>query len=216
MIVGGANGIGLSIAMQMVKRETCEKVYIVDKELLSDEYKHSKIECFRFDLTDNDYSFFDRFSNVDALMITAGFGRLALFKDIDEQYIINSMNVLFDLLSTAKNKDLTMEASNQIMIAVYKSFRSIYGLNKTNPDSLFAAEKDCYRELANAALIKSDVRLKALTKESKSVKVKPVRVNEEDFALNQSQIEEKYPSFAASLFNLIQNAEIAMQVKTKK
>ncbi|MBE6904309.1 MAG: helix-turn-helix domain-containing protein [Ruminococcaceae bacterium] len=135
---------------------------------------------------------------------------------LNKRLIINSMNVLFDLLSTAKSKDLTMEASNQIMIAVYKSFRSIYELNKTNPDSLFAAEKDCYRELANAALIKSDVRLKALTRESKSVKVKPVRVNEEDFALNQSQIEEKYPSFAASLFNLIQNAEIAMQAKTKK
>ena len=93
LIVGGANGIGLSIAMQMVKRDACEKVYIVDKSLLADEYKHPKIEYSQFDLTNTDYSFFDRFSDIDALMITAGFGRLALFKDLDEQYIINSMNV---------------------------------------------------------------------------------------------------------------------------
>ena len=93
LIVGGANGIGLSIAMQMVKKETCEKVYIIDKVVLADEYKHSKIESFLFDLTNTDYSFFDQFTDIDALMITAGFGRLALFKDLDEQYIINSMNV---------------------------------------------------------------------------------------------------------------------------
>lgn len=93
LIVGGANGIGLSIAMQIVKRETCEKVYIVDKDSLADEYRHSKIESFQFDLTNADFSFFDRFTDIDALMITAGFGRLALFKNVDEQYIINSMNV---------------------------------------------------------------------------------------------------------------------------
>ena len=93
LIVGGANGIGLSIAIQMVKKETCEKVYIVDKVALADEYKHFKIESFLFDLTDADYSFFNQFSDIDALMITAGFGRLALFKDIDEQYIVNSMSV---------------------------------------------------------------------------------------------------------------------------
>lgn len=93
LIVGGANGIGLSIAMQIVKRETCEKVYIVDKDSLADEYKHSKIENFQFDLTNADFSLFDRFTDIDALMITAGFGRLALFKNVDEQYIINSMNV---------------------------------------------------------------------------------------------------------------------------
>ena len=93
LIVGGANGIGLSIAMQLVKRDACEKVYIVDKSSLADEYRHDKLEHFQFDLTSSDYSFFDRFSDIDALMITAGFGRLSLFKDLDEQYIINSMSV---------------------------------------------------------------------------------------------------------------------------
>lgn len=93
LIVGGANGIGLSIAMQLVKKATCEKVYIVDKSSLDDEYRHPKIEYSQFDLTNTDYSFFDQFTDIDALMITAGFGRLALFKDLDEHYIINSMNV---------------------------------------------------------------------------------------------------------------------------
>lgn len=93
LIVGGANGIGLSIATELAKRIDCEKIYIVDKSELSKDYYNAKFECYQFDLTSNDYSFFDRFNDIDTLMITAGFGRLALFKDLDEQHIINSMNV---------------------------------------------------------------------------------------------------------------------------
>lgn len=93
LIIGGANGIGLSIAKELAAHEGCEKVYIVDKSPLAEEYKENKIESFVFDLNQKDYSFFDRFSDIDSLIITAGFGKLALFKDIDEQYIINSINV---------------------------------------------------------------------------------------------------------------------------
>lgn len=93
LIVGGANGLGLSIAQEMAVRETTEKVYVVDKALLKDQYAHRKIESFQFDLTDSDYSFFDHFMEVDSLMITAGLGRLALFKDVPEQHILDSFNV---------------------------------------------------------------------------------------------------------------------------
>lgn len=93
LIVGGANGIGLTIAKEFTSRKDCEKVYIVDKASLAEEYKEEKIESFVFDLTISDYSFFDRFDDIDTLMITAGFGKLALFGDVDEQYIINSFNV---------------------------------------------------------------------------------------------------------------------------
>lgn len=92
-MIGGANGIGLSIATELAKREECEKVYIVDRVTLAEENHNTKFEYHQFDLTCSDYSFFDQFADIDALMITAGFGRLALFKDLDEQYIINSMNV---------------------------------------------------------------------------------------------------------------------------
>ena len=46
-----------------------------------------------FDLTSTDYSFFNQFNDIDSLMITAGFGKLALFKDLPEQHIIDSFNV---------------------------------------------------------------------------------------------------------------------------
>ena len=93
LIVGGANGIGLAIAKELTQKESCEKVYIVDKAPLAEEYQEEKIESHVFDLMSEDYSFFNRFTNIDSLMITAGFGKLALFKDLDEQHIINSFHV---------------------------------------------------------------------------------------------------------------------------
>ena len=93
LIVGGSNGIGLSMAMTLASRETTEKVYIVDKAPLADEHKNSKIESVQFDLTGEDYSLFDRFADIDGLIITAGFGRLALFRDVPEEMIVTYFNV---------------------------------------------------------------------------------------------------------------------------
>ena len=93
LVVGGANGIGLSIATEMALRPQTEKVYVVDKAPLAQERRLEKMEAFEFDLTSTDYAFFDRFQDIDALMITAGFGRLALFRDVPEQHIIDSFNV---------------------------------------------------------------------------------------------------------------------------
>lgn len=93
MIVGGANGIGLSIAKVLTARECVEKVYIVDKQALADEYKEEKIASYQFDLTNEDYSIFDQFNDIDGLMITAGFGKLALFEGIDEKMIPLYFNV---------------------------------------------------------------------------------------------------------------------------
>ena len=93
LVVGGANGIGLSIATELAKRDCVEKVYIVDKASLAEEFQNPKFEAFQFDLTNEDYSFFDRFTDINAMMITAGFGKLALFKDVPESYITSSFNV---------------------------------------------------------------------------------------------------------------------------
>ena len=93
LVVGGANGIGLGIATELAKREDVEKVYIVDKAPVLEGVQNVKFEGFQFDLTNEDYIFFDRFADIDTLMITAGFGKLALFKDVPESHIMNSFNV---------------------------------------------------------------------------------------------------------------------------
>lgn len=93
LIVGGANGIGLSIAKVLASKNDTEKIYIVDKAVLSDNYKEDIIESFQFDLTSDDYSIFDQFTDIDSLVITAGFGRLALFENIPDEMISTYFNV---------------------------------------------------------------------------------------------------------------------------
>lgn len=93
LIVGGANGIGLSIATEMARRDDVEKVYIVDKACVAEDFWNDKFEAYQFDLTSEDYGLLDRFEDIDTLMITAGFGRLQLFKDMDEKMIGTYFNV---------------------------------------------------------------------------------------------------------------------------
>lgn len=93
LIVGGASGIGLSLAKVLSERKETEKIYVVDKKPLSKEYQGEKTKSFVFDLTNEDYSFFDNFADIDSLMITAGFAKLSLFNDLSEDYIINSFKV---------------------------------------------------------------------------------------------------------------------------
>ena len=58
LIVGGANGIGLSIGKILASRDEVERVYIVDKARLKPDYQDDKITSFQFDLTHSDYSIY--------------------------------------------------------------------------------------------------------------------------------------------------------------
>ncbi len=93
LIVGGANGIGLTIATELAERPDIETIYIVDRAPIAEENLNDKFECHLFDLESDDYSFFNQFGGIDSLMITAGFGRLCLFKDIEENHITSSFKV---------------------------------------------------------------------------------------------------------------------------
>lgn len=139
LVVGGANGIGLSIALQLASDEEYEKVYVVDRAPMASEHNTGKIEGFEFDLGSSDFSFFDRFTDIDTLMITAGFGKLALFEDLEESYIINSMNVnatavmrlihrFYDSLSSERD----FRCGVMVSIAGFMSspFFSVYGASK--------------------------------------------------------------------------------------
>lgn len=97
MIVGGANGIGLAIATLLAEDERFGRIHIVDRTEVAEEHRNTKFVFTRFDLRAEDYSIFDTFNDVDTLIITAGFGRLAHFEDIEEQHIVD----IFDVNSIA-------------------------------------------------------------------------------------------------------------------
>ena len=96
LVIGGSNGIGLSIVLALLSRDEISCVYVVDKSPFPEEYLHKKV-CYSFlDLTQNQMisSILDcPLNDINALYITVGFGRLDLFQDIESQYIYDSFSV---------------------------------------------------------------------------------------------------------------------------
>ena len=91
LVVGGSNGIGLAIVHRLLERNY-EYVYVVD--YCDPDYKlNDRIDFIRFNLINQDYSIFDHIQNIDTLIITAGFGRVAPFESILDIEIINSFAV---------------------------------------------------------------------------------------------------------------------------
>lgn len=89
LVVGGSNGVGLAITMLL--SQFC-KVYIADKVPPSIMIPKN-VHYIALDLTENDYSALDMVQDIDKLIITAGFGKLALFEDYPETLIRTMMNV---------------------------------------------------------------------------------------------------------------------------
>ncbi|MBR2478834.1 MAG: SDR family NAD(P)-dependent oxidoreductase [Clostridia bacterium] len=102
LIVGGNSGIGLSICKNMLSRY--DHLYIVGKEevcvqALPDNFRREfeeKTSFYKVNFANDDLSVFDGITDIEALVITAGFGRVSLFEDLTEAEIKNLMNVNFN------------------------------------------------------------------------------------------------------------------------
>ena len=92
LVLGGSNGIGLSIVYELLKRKI-EHVYILDYSTPDIELTDDRITFIRFNLLVEDFSDFDKLKNIDILIITAGFGRISPFENIEEVEIVNSLKV---------------------------------------------------------------------------------------------------------------------------
>ena len=91
LVIGGANGIGLAIAIELAKAEASTVVIIdrVEPELelpgnITYEYGN---------LLDRNLSLLDKHNDADGVVFTAGFGRVAPFETIIEPEIYNQFQV---------------------------------------------------------------------------------------------------------------------------
>ena len=135
LIVGGSNGIGMAISYCLTENY---HVIVIDKNE-PDNLLIEKCEYVYFDLTSDDYSIFDRFNGVDLVMVTAGFGRLGLFKDIEEPIINQYFQVnTISIIRIAKHfYNRLIDSSDfyfgvMVSIAGFMSspFFSVYGATK--------------------------------------------------------------------------------------
>lgn len=93
LVVGGSNGIGLAIALELLRQGA--KVTVVDR-VAPDAAACAMADSLSFrqeNLLNDDFSFLEEYKDIDMLMITAGFGRVAKFETIVPAEIGNSFQV---------------------------------------------------------------------------------------------------------------------------
>ena len=91
LVIGGSNGIGLAIALQLAERGAAQ-VIIIDKDEPTVPLP-ANVTFVRHNLLDDDLAFLPDPADVDALVFTAGFGRVAPFESILQVEISNQFQV---------------------------------------------------------------------------------------------------------------------------
>jgi len=91
LIIGGSNGIGLAIALQLSMNKNTS-IVIIDR-VEPEATLPSNVTFEMHNLLDGDLSYLDSFSDVDGMVFTAGFGRVAPFETIVEPEIVNQFQV---------------------------------------------------------------------------------------------------------------------------
>lgn len=96
LVVGGGNGVGLSLAAELLRRDYAG-IYIADRvspkvddvpEDVRERFSDA-VSFIRINLINQDYSCLPDSSEIDTLIISAGFGRVASFDSLTEAEIKN-------------------------------------------------------------------------------------------------------------------------------
>ena len=96
LIIGGSNGIGLAIALDLSK--SVSWVVIADK-VEPNVNTPDNVYYEKVNLLNRDYGFLDKYDDIDCLIYTAGYGRVAPFEsitaaEIQNQFQVNSISAI--------------------------------------------------------------------------------------------------------------------------
>ena len=147
LIVGGTSGIGLALTLSLLSNGY-EHIYIVGKEMpdvgcLKAEQKEifeKKVSIKIVNLINCDYEFLNEFEDINTLIITAGFGRVAPFEELNNAEIDNLIKC--NMLSAIKiikyyydkirsNDDFYCAVLGSISGHISSPLFSVYGATKS-------------------------------------------------------------------------------------
>lgn len=146
LVVGGNSGIGLGIVIEMLSRDY-DHIYIAGRKetnigLIPEQLRARFIENTSFhaiNLNSENYGIFDEMQDINTLVITAGFGRVALFESLteceiknlikcNELAVIQIIRKYYDKLQS--NEDFNCAVMVSIAGHVASPFFSVYGAAK--------------------------------------------------------------------------------------
>lgn len=124
----------------------------------------------------------------------------------NKKLIINSLNVLFSILTKFRSSTVIKEVSGYLMLSVYKMFRYVFSANPDNDQNFFKIDKTASALSCAAAMNLSEAKLAAAVG---GVQLAGEDSVERDSApeINTQTLAEEYPQFYSSAVNLIKNSE---------
>lgn len=125
---------------------------------------------------------------------------------LNKKLIVNSLQVIFDLLQKCNNKALTTEVSNCLIQTTYAVFRQIYSANPKNPKAMFSVEEYLYLPSAFGSAVRSAAVAGQLAR-GYAVDGAPGVEADKVPAILPDDLTVQYPQFANSLLTLLRNAE---------
>lgn len=168
LVVGGSNGIGLAFTQELLKKGY-SKIVIADKA--EPDIAEQRIEYLHVDLSDCDYNVFDEYKEIDTLIITAGFGRVAKFSELTETEIVKSFKVnAISIISIIKKYYDKLESRDNFNCLV---MGSIAGWISSPMFSVYSATKGAlckFIEAVNVELEKSETQNRILNVSPGSLK----------------------------------------------
>jgi len=137
----------------------------------------------------------------------------ALVPMLNNKIICNSISVIFDMLSKNKNKQLTSDVSNYLMLAVYKTFRTLYSANEENYQSMFSVKNGLYKGYCDSYMSRYFAKIQYSLSDDAETEA-PMKLREIEYS--SEILSQEYAKQSSSLFNLIQHAESKIKTKSNK
>lgn len=129
--------------------------------------------------------------------------RGSILPTLNKKLIFNALNIVFDMLQTINDKELTTEISGFLSLAVYRMFRLLYGINPKNEPTLFTVSQSSASAKALSAMVLNEAN--AFEKAAELKSSYPALVTR--MSVSTDSLSKDYPLFCSSLLNLIKNSE---------
>lgn len=129
---------------------------------------------------------------------------------LNKKLVVNSLQILFDLLQKCNNKALTVEASNALVQVTYLLFREMYSADSKHPAAMFSVEEYLYRSASMSSIANSVAKAGRLARGGAVAGAEGLEDGRLP-AMLPDELVAQYPRFANSLLSLLRTAEKTLE-----
>lgn len=121
---------------------------------------------------------------------------------MNKRLISSALNIIYDMLAKAGDKELTTKVSNYLMMSIYRMFRSMYQSDKKNSRNMFNVPSNVFEGYTVSAMERTGAQINVLLTDKTAAKQRGSA-----FEMTTESIAQNYPKHATGLLNTIKTAE---------